>query len=303
MDSWYLRLPNEEDYTRRLYALTASAPKIPDEEVSLALWCGESQAVPWPWPAAPGRGRDPIQEFPQGGDILVAGEPYARDSAYALFMPCCQAGNHDPCRFAAECKREFHDRSRGDLVSWRQVKYYRVSREARRALYSGITRWWCAVEVPANMFVPLLAVITYRGSALVRRDALHWAVFKTEWAVATFGRWVPDLLLHGVMRRIPSRLRRGLDVLGIGALLRGREYALGDIQAGLDFQDQHSWIGGEEMGPKMWKIHGEWGIVVERRGEQYTVIPRRLSNRTKAQTADVEGEQHEPRNVGVRNIN
>jgi hypothetical protein len=52
MDSWYLRLPDDEDYPRRLSALTASAPKIPDEEVSLALWCGDSQAVPWPWPAA-----------------------------------------------------------------------------------------------------------------------------------------------------------------------------------------------------------------------------------------------------------
>jgi hypothetical protein len=30
MDSYYLRLPDEEDYTRMLSALTASAPKIPD---------------------------------------------------------------------------------------------------------------------------------------------------------------------------------------------------------------------------------------------------------------------------------
>jgi hypothetical protein len=78
MDSWYLRLPEEEDYTRSLSSLTASAPKIPDEDVSLALWCGESPAVPWPWSAAKGRGRDPIQEFPQGGDLWVAREPYAR---------------------------------------------------------------------------------------------------------------------------------------------------------------------------------------------------------------------------------
>jgi hypothetical protein len=166
-----------------------------------------------------------------------------------------------------------------------------------------IPSWWCAVEVPADMFVPLPAVIAYRGSALVGRDALHWAVFKTEWAVATFCRWVPDLLLRGVMRRIPSRLRRCWDVLDIGVLLRGSEYALRDVQAGLDFHYQHSWIGGKEMGPKKWKIHGEWGIVVERRGEQYKVIPRRPSNRTMAQTADVEGEQNAQRKVGVRNIN
>jgi hypothetical protein len=54
-------------------------------------------------------------------------------------------------------------------------------------------------------------------------------------------------------------------VLGIGALLRGSEYALGDVQAELYFHDRHSWIGGEEMGPKRGKIHGELGILVERR--------------------------------------
>jgi hypothetical protein len=256
MDSWYLRLSDEEDYTRRLSALTASAPKIPDEEVSLALWCGESQAVLWPCPAAPGWGRDPIQEFPQGGDLWVAGEPYARDSAYALFMTCYHAGHHDPGRFAAECNREFHDQSCGDLVSWHQVEYYRVCHEERRALYPGIPSWWFAVEVPANMSVPFPAVLAYRGSALVRHDALHWAVFKTEWAVATLGRLVPDLLLRGVMWRIPLRLRMWWDVLGIGALLRGSEYALGDVQAGLYFHDQHSWIGGEEMGPKRGRYTG-----------------------------------------------
>jgi hypothetical protein len=69
MDYWYLRLPAEEDYTRRLSALAVSAPNIPDEEVSLEMWCGESPAVPWPWTAARGRGRDPIQEFLQGGDL------------------------------------------------------------------------------------------------------------------------------------------------------------------------------------------------------------------------------------------
>jgi hypothetical protein len=144
----------------------------------------------------------------------VAGEPYARNSAYALFMTCYQAVNHDPGCFAAECKREFRDRSRGDFVSWHQVEYYRVSREARRALHTGILSRWFAVEVPAKMFVPLPAVLAYRGSALVRHDALHWAVLKTEWAVATFGRWVPEILLRGVMWRIPSRLRRWWDVLG-----------------------------------------------------------------------------------------
>jgi hypothetical protein len=188
------------------------------------------------------------------------------------------------------------------LVSWNQVEYYRVSREVRRALYPGIPSWWFAVKVPANMFVPLPAVLEYRGIALVRHYALHWAVSKTEWAVATFGRWVPDLLLRGVMWLIPSRLRRWWDVLGIGALLRGSEYALGDVQAGLYFHDRHYWIGGEEIGPKRGKIHGEWGILVERRGEHYTVVPSRPSNRTMAQTADVEAEQRAPRNVGDRNI-
>jgi hypothetical protein len=152
------------------------------------------------------------------------------------------------------------------------------------------------------MFVPLRAVLACRGSALVCHDALHWAMFKTEWAVPTFGRLVPDLLLRGVMWRIPSRLRRWWDVLGIGALLRGSEYAVGDVQAGLDLNDQHFWIGGEEMGPKKGKIHGEWGIVVERRGEQYTVVPSRPRNLTMGQTADVEGEQRAPRNVGDRDI-
>jgi hypothetical protein len=125
-----------------------------------------------------------------------------------------------------------------------------------------------------------------------------------EWAVATFDVWsmVPDLLLRGVMWRIPSRLRRWWDLLNGGALLRGGEYTLGYVQAGLDFHDQNSWIGGEEMGPKKGKIHREWGIVVERRGEQYTVIPSRPSNRTMAKTAEFKGDQRASRNVGDHHV-
>jgi hypothetical protein len=117
----------------------------------------------------------------------MAGEPYARDSAYALFMTCYQVVNTDPGRVAADCKHEFRDRSRGVLVGLYQVEYYRVSREARRALYTGILSWWCAVEVPANMFVPLPAVFAHRSSALIRHEAVHWAVFKKEWDVDSFG--------------------------------------------------------------------------------------------------------------------
>jgi hypothetical protein len=290
MDPLYLRLPEEEEYARKLWTVTAAAPRVPDEEVSLALWCGATPMVPYQWPDTPRRGREPLQEFSQSGDFLVPGEPYARDSAYALFVTSFQAGHKGPGRFPAEYKREHRDRLRGALVSWDQVEYYRVGREARLALYPSLPPWWPEVEVPAHMFVPLPAVLAFRGGALVRHDALHWAVFKTEWAVASFSRWCPDLLLRGVMWRVPSRLRQWWGSLGIEALLKDSEYSVTAVQTGLTFHDQYRWDGTAGAGPGKGMINGRWGVVVDFRGGEYSVVPSAPSVRVSKARPDEVGE-------------
>jgi hypothetical protein len=78
--------------------------------------------VPYQWPDTPRRGREPLQEFSQSLDLLVPGEHYAWDSAYAVFITSFQAGPKGPGRFPAEYKREHRDRLRGALVSWDQVE-------------------------------------------------------------------------------------------------------------------------------------------------------------------------------------
>jgi hypothetical protein len=301
MDPLYLRLPEEEEYAKKLWKVTAAAPRVPEEEVSLHLWCGATPMVPYKWPDTPRRGREPLQEFSQSGDLLVPGEPYARDSAYALFITSFQAGHKGPGRFPAEYKREHRDRHRGALVSWDQVEFYRVGREARLALYPSLPTWWPEVEVPANMFVPLPAVLAFRGGALVRHDAVHWAVFKTEWAIATFSRWCPDLLLRGVMWRVPSRLRHWWSSLGIEALLKDSEYSAAAVQTGLAFHDQYPWDGAAGGGPGKGMINGRWGVVVDSRGGEYTVVPSAPSVRVPKARPDEVGDLDRVPGEGVSN--
>jgi hypothetical protein len=169
--------------------------RVTEEKVSLILWCGATPKVPYQWPDTPRLGREPFQELSQSGDLLVSGEPYARDSAYDLFIHSFQDGHKGPGRFPAEVRIDNRDRIWGALVSWDQVECYRVGWEAYLALYPSLPTRCLEVEVPANMFVPLPAVLEFRGGASVLHDGVHWAVFNTEWAVATFSRWCPDLLL------------------------------------------------------------------------------------------------------------
>jgi hypothetical protein len=156
-----------------------------------------------------------LQEFSQTGDVLVPGEPYGRDSAYFLFITSFQAGHKGSGRFPVEYKREHRDGLRCSLASWNKATYYRVGREARLALYPSLPAWWPEVEVPANMFVSLPAVLVFRGGALVRYNAVHWSVYMTEWAVANFSGWCPEFLLRSVMWRVPSQLRQWWGFLGI----------------------------------------------------------------------------------------
>jgi hypothetical protein len=88
---------------------------------------------------------------------------------------------------------------------------------------------------------------------------VHWAVFKTEWAVANFSRWCPDLLLRGVMWRVPSRLRKWWGSLGIEALLKDSEYSAAMLLAGLAFHDQYPRDGAAGAGPRKGMINGRWG--------------------------------------------
>jgi hypothetical protein len=57
MDPLYLRLLKEEEYARKLRRVTTAAPRVPDEEVSLTLWCGATQMVPYQWFDTPRWGR------------------------------------------------------------------------------------------------------------------------------------------------------------------------------------------------------------------------------------------------------
>jgi hypothetical protein len=198
LDCIYLRLPEEENYARRLSALLRQATLGPTGDVALSLICFDWPLLPPRWPQLSRSTWDPIREFPTTGHLSASGDDVARDSAYALFCASGVAGLGDPGRLICEYRREKRDRRRNVLVSWSQVEFFELSAAARGSLYPVLPDWWAEVEVNTAMAVPLPPVLTYRASGLIRGDPLHWAIFRSEWTVLVLVTGVPTSTIVGL---------------------------------------------------------------------------------------------------------
>jgi hypothetical protein len=105
LDCIYLRLPEEENYARRLSTLLRQATIGPTADVALKLVCFDKPLLPPRWPQLSRPTWDPIHEFPTTGHFCTPDDDVSRDSAYALFRASGAAGIGDPGRFIRKYRR------------------------------------------------------------------------------------------------------------------------------------------------------------------------------------------------------
>lgn len=241
VDCHYLRLDEEYEYVIRLSHILSVPGYNSLDRASWVFLAFVPPFIPFRWPSLPRPTPFPRQEFASEGEIQVAGEPFARDSAYALYEASLAANAGDPGRFVAEFRKEARLRAKGLLVSWAQVEFHQIFPAHREALYPGLPHDWAHWEIPEKMAVPLPPVLTYAGSRLIRGDRLAWAVFFTEWTVLVFGRWVADAFHRGLLWRLPQRVLNGIRDLGPGELLRSTAYTVKDVDVLLEIHGGVDW--------------------------------------------------------------
>jgi hypothetical protein len=76
-------------------------------------------------------------------------------------------------------------------------------------------------ECPAGMAVPLLAVVTYRGSRLRKGDILLWRIFYSEWVLNATVRLITDVHHLGLLWSLPRKIIDNISVLSLPFLLEG----------------------------------------------------------------------------------
>ncbi len=241
MDCLYGRLDGEESYIRRLWTLTASNPAPPEALVSLELVCHDRPLVPYRWPSSDRPTAFPDTEFSQRGCVSIAGENFARDSGYALYLSSLMADNGDPGRFVAELRKEYKNRCAGVLLTWSQVKYSQVPIGLRRTLYPRTPDDWVDWEVSGYMTLPLPAVVVYRGSRLIMGDQLHWAIFRSEWVVSVFARFITDAHHRLLLWRLPPRVRESIRYMTVHGLLAESGYDVREAQQLLTLEEGCPW--------------------------------------------------------------
>jgi hypothetical protein len=134
------------------------------------------------------------------------------------------------------------------LVSWLHVEFYRIPLALRTSLYPQVPSDWEEWEVHRGMCVPLPAVLAYRGSALIWGDPLHWCVFRTEWVVAVFARFVADAYHRGILWRLPPKVQTSVEDLGVAALVVGTSYPVEAVRQLITLQATVSWDAWEQEG-------------------------------------------------------
>jgi hypothetical protein len=241
LDCHYLRMEEEEGYAGRLSQLLLVPPDHRGEIVSWSFLCFPSPFVPHRWPRLPRVTDFPLREFPMSGFVHVAGEAFARDSAYALYISSTTAGHGDPGRFLAEHHKEAKARNRGWLVAWNQVEYYQLYPASRLGLYPHVPPDWAQWEVSNRMYVPLPPSVVYAGSGLISNNPLVWAICFSEWTVLVFSRWVTDGHHRGLLWQLPPKVRASILQLGVSPLLQGSPYHLARVDELFHLHDRVDW--------------------------------------------------------------
>jgi hypothetical protein len=242
LDCIYLREEHEHEYVQNLVAGTAEADLPDTTEVASSLLFLSKPLVPMHWSPAPQRYHgDPIQEYPQRGDIALTRDTVPRDSGYALYAAAVSGSLNPPGRLLKEYRREWRHRRKGLLKGWSQTEFYHVPQHARETMYPKTPEGWNEIDMPARMYVPLPPVVTYRGSQLIRKDPTHWTIFRTEWTALVFGRWVADIHFRGLLWRLPPKVRVWVSQLGMAALLQGSPVTAAEAQALLTDHENVDW--------------------------------------------------------------
>jgi hypothetical protein len=114
-------------------------------------------------------------------------------------------------------------------------------------LYPKVPSWFTEYAVPGSMYFPQPGVVAYRAKALLNNDPLQWAIFRTEWVVKVFSRWVDDAYYRGLLWHLPGGLCSVVDRLTVTALLQDGEYSVATVDELLQVNDHQSWaINGSE---------------------------------------------------------
>jgi hypothetical protein len=241
MDALYLRESGEESYVRRLWKVTTQDPRGSETSVSSTVICLDMPLIPAPWPTSGRKTEDPKKTFSSRGYLHLPGEERARDIKYALYSASLIAEAGDPGRIFGEVRKEYANRRNGMLVNWLHVEFYRIPLALRTSLYPQVPNDWEEWEVHRSMCVPLPAVLAYRGSALIRGDPLHWCIFRTEWVVAVFARFVADAYHRGILWRLPSKVQTSVESLGVEALVVGTSYPVESVRQLIELQTSVDW--------------------------------------------------------------
>jgi hypothetical protein len=248
MDTLYLRGVEEERYEKTLAEFTANAPPSIDADLHPEYLLLSRPSLPRTWLTSGRKTLDPERKFPRRGQVHLLHEAFARDSGYAFYISILMEGEGDPGRFTDELCKEHKNRRTGVLLSWAQVEYYHLPPGLRKNLYPQTSDNWAEWECPAGMAVPLPAVVTYRGSRLIKVYSLQWRIFYAEWLLNATVRFITDAHHRGLLWRLPRRVIDKISVLGLPLLLEGTCYDMAKVTQLLGLVRSEDWTGYEQVG-------------------------------------------------------
>jgi hypothetical protein len=134
------------------------------------------------------------------------------------------------------------------------------------------------------MNVPLPAVLVYRGSSLLQGDPLHWCIFRTEWVIALFSRFVADAHHRRMLWRIPAKVTTSVETLSVESLLEGSPYRSEAVQQLLKLQAECNWERLTRAGYTLMQA-----VPLDRVGEEFKSYELPLSEFTERATGSDEG--------------
>jgi hypothetical protein len=95
---------------------------------------------------------------------------------------------------------------------------------------------------------PVPAVVTSRGSRLIRGDLLHWRIFYAEWVVNATVGFITDAHHRGLLWSLPRKILQSIPILGLPYLLEGTRYDVTGVTQLLGLIGSVNWKGYEKVG-------------------------------------------------------
>jgi hypothetical protein len=168
----------------------------------------------------------------------------------------------------------------------------------RSSLYPRVPQDWDEWEAPRGMNVPLPAVLVYGGSSLLQGDplywdSLHWCIFRTEWVIAFFSRFVADAHHRCLLWRLPVKVTTSVETLSVETLsvetlLEGSPYRPDEVHQLLKLQAEYNWEGLTRAGYTVMQA-----VPLNRVGEECKIYDLPLSGVPERATGSDEGSEVE----------